>query len=455
MTVWVTGKVRPTDRLHRESPGEPTLASIVAVAEPGAWLGGGEPTLRADLPALVRALEAPGLVTDALPLAQASVRQTLLDAGLAKVRVRLHAARRDAHDWLVGMEGAAKTALRAIRALRGAGVEVELCATLTRPTAPHASELLALARELDLAAVELVRLDTGAVDEAQRVALAPRLGLLEADLARAVQAAHGVELRLVDVPRCAAPRLDRWRHPSAWRFPEGAPGPASGERRRCAGCPGLPACAGVEAAYVERFGEAELAGVGAQVPAGRTREGLPAWVAVEAPGPRGHGTPRAHLAAVGEPLGAAGEVPGEAVVAFEGTTRAIRRHLITVAQRGTSSLRVVSPSLRHPAAMALLRECTRLGLAELHVEGDTAPLGAVEDAIFFPLRGAVTTLTVLLEGPDAAAHDAATGEPGSFAAALDGARRFAAITGATLAVRPIRDPDAFAARWSEPEPLVS
>ncbi len=142
----VTARARGGERLHElpePAPPDPSVAHLAALVtgrERRVWLSGGEPTLRADLPELIRAIAARGpavgLVTDALPLAQERALAPLMAAGVDRVRVVLHAARADAHDWLVSRPGAARLAVRALGRLVGSGVDVEVQATLTRSTLP-------------------------------------------------------------------------------------------------------------------------------------------------------------------------------------------------------------------------------------------------------------------------------------------------------------------------------
>src|SRR5947208_1573483 len=102
-------------------PASDVLRAARAVAgHPGAFLlGGGEPLRRADLLSLLHELvqlrsEHLGLCTAGAGITTAVV-QRLRSAGVQRLNVPFHSARRDAHDWLVGQTGALKTALRAIR----------------------------------------------------------------------------------------------------------------------------------------------------------------------------------------------------------------------------------------------------------------------------------------------------------------------------------------------------
>lgn len=195
-----TWRTRFQSRLFSVPPRpDPTVDEI---AQPGAWFLGGEPTLRADLPALLAASPGSGLVTDGLALQSPAALRMLRDRGLAALRVQLHSARPDAHDWLMGRAGTAKGAMRAIRAGCAAGLDVEVHAVVTRPTQRHLPELLELAERLGVRAV-LASVPTMAhVAEADRLALSPRRALVDLDAARAVASRLGLalELRGFDAP---------------------------------------------------------------------------------------------------------------------------------------------------------------------------------------------------------------------------------------------------------------
>lgn len=331
--------------LERE---DPPIDALVRAAPPGElWLGGGEPTLRSDLPRLLSAL-APGrrlgLVTDSLALASPSAVAALRRAGLSRVRVALHSVRPDAHDWLVGRLGAAKRALRALRVCREAGLALEIVATLTRSTAPYVDELADIARRLGVEALHL-RLLTPRGGAAQSyAALAPRLGLLERPLLATARRCGGVALSLRGFAPCTLPPPLRGRRvvvrgfaPAGWDE-IGALVEAPGGPLRCAdcgeGCPGLPQ------GYIDRFGVAELEPAEA--------------------GPRGW---ERVVFGVDPPE------PG----------RDIRRRLARLAGSGAQGALLRGPrSLHHPEAPELLREATRLGLP-VDVACDLAPLAHWSD----------------------------------------------------------------------------
>ena len=130
-----------------ERPGDAPVEALVRAAL-AAWDGGanavvlwgGEPTLRADFPSIVRALREAGVTTigvatDGLAFAQADVASRLAGLGLSFVRFRFHSARPDAQDWLTGIKGSLRRTAKAMEAVAAAGLCVEVETVVTRPTA--------------------------------------------------------------------------------------------------------------------------------------------------------------------------------------------------------------------------------------------------------------------------------------------------------------------------------
>ncbi|MBW2527270.1 MAG: radical SAM protein, partial [Deltaproteobacteria bacterium] len=288
----VTAERRAPSRLDDvvvdPTPPDPTLdelGSLARQASPGGafWLAGGEPTVRSDLPEIVGRIRARragivGLVTDGLALTRTEAVEPLRRAGLSRVRIALHAAIPEAHDWLTATPGAALRALRGIRTCSSAGLAVEIEAALTRPTTPHLAQLAELAAHVGAAALHLRRLSARGPAADELVSLCPRLALLEPALEEAARVALRWRLPLAvhGLPRCAARLLDpcrvgpgmvRWLvsddptwHDFSHQLTEVAPG------ARCPACPGDPECSGASQDYVAAFGSSELA----------SEDGLPA-----------------------------------------------------------------------------------------------------------------------------------------------------------------------------------
>ncbi len=357
----IGGATRAPERLDEvASPlraGADILADIAAAGSH--WmLTGGEPTLRADLPAL---LAGGGLRTDGLLLSRPGVLTGLKRAGLQRVRVRIHSSRPDAHDWLSGAQGSLRHALRGLQACARAGVPTEAEITITRPTVGHLDETVALVCRLGVRGVVLRRLTAQGAAEADFIALSPRLGLLHGPLTEAMAAADaaGVPSWTEGIPTCMAPLARPQAKPTAR-----APG--------CATCP--PGCPGYPEDYASRFGHAELWRV----------EGAPA---------------REQL---------------RVVIAPDEETRVVRRRLVAAAMCRPQTLRVIGAA-SHPACADLLRELLRLSVPRVEVCGVLDGLASLSGADQLRLRGFARIDAALL-APTAAAHDAAIGRPGAFAA---------------------------------------
>jgi len=379
------------------------------------WLGGGEPTLRRDLPALVDAVAtatnaAVGLDTDGLPLARAGVAAGLAGLGVGRVRIGLHCGRPDAHDWLAGRSGAARQVRRAIAACRDADLPVTARCLVTRPTTDWLEETVLLAARLGVTAVELCRLQARGPAASRFITLSPRLGLAEPYLHAAVVAARdaGLAVRLLGLPRCAVPRVsadvfgtETLRVPDVPGLQglaeelEGmlvAPG--------CPSCPGVPICGGAPADYVSRFGRDELDSERPGAPGVPRPQPPVPGVRPAPPPPRRGRAPATRLRFVvrqssfpdlgGDPMAGA---PLDAVrtvarQSFVGSSREIRRELARCAQEGIERLRIEGAGVfDHPDVASLLRDALRLGIARVEACGDVRPLAQLSDREVVGLRG--------------------------------------------------------------------
>lgn len=420
-----------------EGAEDPPVAAVAACASGlgvPVWLGGGEPTLRRDLPALVDAVAtatnaAVGLDTDGLPLAGAGVAAGLARLGVGRIRIGLHCGRPDAHDWLAGRSGAARRVRRAIEACRDAGLPVTARCLVTRPTTDWLEETVLLAARLGATAVELVRLRALGPAASQFITLSPRLGLAEPYLHAAVVAARdaGLAVRLLGLPRCSVPRVSSDLFGSeSLRVPdvpglqglsevlEGTPADPG-----CPSCPGVPVCGGAPADYVARFGRNEIDSERPGAPGVPRPQPPVPGVRPAPPPPRQGRAPATRLRFVvrqssfpdlgGDPM--AGE-PVEAVrtvasQTFTGTSREIRKELARCAQEGVERLRIEGPGVfTHPDVASLLRDSLRLGIARVEACGDVRPLAQLSDREVVGLRGLARLESTTPEDGDPAEIDA-------------------------------------------------
>lgn len=478
------------------------LAGIAAEGADGVWLVGGEPTLRPDLPHLLRALgevDAPrrGLVTDGLALASDKAAGLVASLGVTAVRMHLASVRADAHDWWLGQTGSFKRVLRAAKSLRQAGVALELDVPVTRPTRPFLAEVAELAARLGVGRLWLRRVTGRGVVRPDDVAILARLGLLQGDLERAVQlgAREGLQVVVEGFPRCAVPGGAAHLLPvggvvvhvpddGPWRFLAPELGPVE-TVEGCGRCPGPPVCGGAPADYVRRFGRTEIDSESNAVRAVGTLPPTPRLDGSVYPPPRAGRFPASRLAYVRKaaqlpsladdplvmvPRGAPphairvvflapskvadpslGDRPGPEVAE---PTRAVRIRLVEAAQHGAKVLRIASAgSMAHPEAPALLREAVRLQFDQVEVAGELSALSTLADLKMRRLRG-LTRLDAALYSPDPAEHDRIVGEAGAFEATLDLLDRAAGLVpglaiGTYAVLRSERDVEGFAQGWAD------
>ncbi|MYV54609.1 SsgA family sporulation/cell division regulator [Streptomyces sp. SID3212] len=117
-TEWIRHEPRLTHeqavRALEEAAAIPTLGGVV--------LTGGEPTLRKDLPGLVRHASAKGfgsigLQTNGHRISDPEYLDDLVESGVTHVLLSLHGARRETHDGIAGRANSFDLALRALTAL--------------------------------------------------------------------------------------------------------------------------------------------------------------------------------------------------------------------------------------------------------------------------------------------------------------------------------------------------
>ena len=352
-----TRRVRPTCRVADVDRGpEPTIAALVDAAgeAEAVWLGGGEPTLRPDLPALIAAFGGrAGVVSDGLALGQGGVLGSL--PGLRGLRLVVGAGRPEANDWLLGVDGASRAQRRALRAAQQAGLVVEADVLLSRPGLLLLDETIDLLRALGVARVRLRGLSPAGAVGADAIALLPRPEVVHAALQRlAVR-----DVSVAGLPACAAGGLPLDGEARAEADLSGASG--------CAACPGAPACSGWEARLVALWGRAALVHWGGSAP----------------------GVAQALL-----------------VIEAGRSTRALRQDLAQL--HGASGL-TVEGDLAHPGALPLLREALRLGVPQVSLRAALGPTLDWPDSEVVRLGGLAAVEALEPRAPEAEARLRALG----------------------------------------------
>lgn len=130
------------------------LDAIIEEAEvPSVSFTGGEPTLRPDLPELVRYARSRGmwtnLITNGTRLT-AGLADALRQAGLDSAQVSLEAGEAGRHDAIVGREGAFAETIAGLRAARDAGIRVHTNTTISALNRDCLVGIVRLVKELEL-----------------------------------------------------------------------------------------------------------------------------------------------------------------------------------------------------------------------------------------------------------------------------------------------------------------
>ena len=402
--IWPQG--RGLDPLGWPSGTAPTLADLERVCQTSSaslhWLSGGEPTLRPDLPKVIETLseQSPiGLDTDGLALTQTAVLRTLMVHGLKKIRISLHSSQSDAHDWVVGLAGAAKRARRAIRCATDVGLSVHAQVVLTRPTTEHLPETVALLRRLGVEQIHLRRpiLIPTLLDRA--VALSPRLSLLEPWLEAAIRESTGIPLSIHDIPPSIAPNVALSHFQSEpWLLPEGLhwdPTTPGYEGDNCS--PELKSSVGL-LDYIQVFGRTEIDSAG-PLPRDAIRVPKEIIEAATPPPARAGRMPATRLLQLhrqlalgriyGDPLNGqdAPMPPTQVTVRLEGSSRAIRKRLVRAAQQGAPELVVETVGdPPHPNLAELLQDTGRLKFERVVLRAPTTHVDSLGDQRRIALR---------------------------------------------------------------------
>lgn len=224
---------------------------------------GGEPTLRRDLPDLIRAARAAGferasVTTNGRMLSYPAYARTLIEAGLTGISVSLHGPDAMLHDGVTGAPGsfrqAAKGLTVVIATAAAAGVPLQACTitVLTPATLPRLRETLCLAGSLG---TRLHILQPFIVSR-ETLHLAPQhlagLDELIEGIERAVAGGlpHGGRIKPYNLPPCRLTHLGEVLEVQSYRTvthkeheqdsPDHGPAPVSAQHVR------IPACSGCE-----------------------------------------------------------------------------------------------------------------------------------------------------------------------------------------------------------------
>lgn len=249
------------------------------------WLGGGEPTLRDDLFALVRGARRLGyrevaLQTNGMRLAYPRYRDAAIAAGVTEIRFNVKSHRAEVHDRLSGDVPSHALLVQAVEALAGTPVRVVADVLLLRGTAHELPALVAFFAPRGVRSFVLWLLsaaDPVASADARVAAEVPRIRDLWPALAGARDQAEklGATLESLHTPPCTLPPDLRGIFapasalgllvvgPDAMPFPlEASPFEGGAYTDGCARCSRRASCGGPRADYRELHGDDEIVPLG-------------------------------------------------------------------------------------------------------------------------------------------------------------------------------------------------
>jgi cyclic pyranopterin phosphate synthase len=178
----------------------------------GVWFGGGEPTLRPELPALLRAARALGfprrlVQTNGLRLAYAPYRAALLDAGLTALRLNLKSLDPELHDHLSRAPGSHALLEQALDGLASSSLDLAGDVLLTIPSLPTLADTLEHYAHRGLRAFSLWLLSAFDSDDPSVSQAVPSPQALVEPLRQALLRcqALSVHLESLHTPRCLLP----------------------------------------------------------------------------------------------------------------------------------------------------------------------------------------------------------------------------------------------------------
>ncbi|MGZ3448852.1 MAG: radical SAM protein [Polyangiales bacterium] len=240
------------------------------------WIGGGEPTLRADLLSIVATGKKLGFArilvqTNGMRLAYPAYVEALVRAGVTDVSVNAKSHRAEVHDRLSRGESHALL----VRALENLTGKVALAADvlLAKSTAEDLPETIAFFADRGVTRFTLWLLSAADIDDPEVHAEVPRIADLHRVLRQAVAVAdaRNVELVSMHTPPCTLPAELRGRYfparslalevvdPSGRAFPlEASPFEGGAYMSSCSACSVRPACHGPRADYLRLHGAAEM-----------------------------------------------------------------------------------------------------------------------------------------------------------------------------------------------------
>jgi MoaA/NifB/PqqE/SkfB family radical SAM enzyme len=263
-----------------ESLDGPTVRSLLETSGVRKlWLGGGEPTLRADLFSIVATARRLGyerilLQTNGMRLAYPAFVDALIAAGVTDVSVNVKSHLPEVHDALSRHPGCHGLLTTALENLRERPVRVAADVLLARSTAAGLPETIRWFAARGVGSFTLWLLSAADVDDASVHDEVPRIA--DVPLREAARAAEeaGVALASLHTPPCTLPPEIRGKYlpardlglrvvdPSGRSFPlERSSFEGGAYQPVCEGCGARRRCHGPRADYIRLHGDREIAAI--------------------------------------------------------------------------------------------------------------------------------------------------------------------------------------------------
>ncbi len=245
------------------------------------WIGGGEPTMRRDLFAIVKAARERGfervkLQSNGMMLAYPEFTQRCAEAGVTEVSFSVKGASADVHDRMVRTPGCFDLMLRGVDAAREAGMAVEADVLVYASTVGELPKVVTLLGPRGVRVVRAWLLSAAETSDAAVRTEVPRM----TDVANAAIAAReagrawNVVIESLHTPPCVFPPAARDLaydvakfgltvvNPGGHSFAlEDSPIEGGTYLAACDGCAARSACRGVRADYLALHGGAEICGI--------------------------------------------------------------------------------------------------------------------------------------------------------------------------------------------------
>jgi MoaA/NifB/PqqE/SkfB family radical SAM enzyme len=243
------------------------------------WLGGGEPTLRGDLLAIVGAARRMGyervkLQTNGMRLAYPDFTRQLAEAGVTEINFAIKGARADTHNRLTRTPGCHGLLLDGISEARKRGMAMEGDILVYRSNAAEIPEMVRFYSERGIARFNLWLLSVTDHANQEVVAEAPRITDVMPHIVSAMDLALSERpdfITSLHTPPCTVPSTHRAclfhapelglmvTNPGGYRFMlEQSPIEGGTYFEGCSGCRDRARCGGARADYVALFGNEEF-----------------------------------------------------------------------------------------------------------------------------------------------------------------------------------------------------